>query len=243
VVVPLQFQLRLDYEVGEGTLRENLAPDAEISRITQRALRRIPNGPITGISREAFARHNPPRFRERIAYGPRLSLRSARSEGVEIPLREYDPDPAKVFMLAGFEGGSCPVLYATFADDPSTLVKIARVLTAADGSSNTQSETITIEGNVTSFFLIEDEPETTFIHSISVNSILSDGSHREEDTPHAPTLSYGDVYRVVLPHDERRVAVQIQLRGYYDRWLQGRVRNTHVVQPIPVNSEGPLLQR
>lgn len=222
LVVPLQFQLRMDFDVGEGELRTSLAPDNAMYRLAQAALRSLPAGPLTGISREAFAKHDPPVFRERIEYGPKVSLRSVRSEGREIPLRQYDPDPAKVFLLAGFEGGSCPVLYVTFADAPDTIVKIGRVLTVAEGADRALSEHIRIDGNVASIILIEDEPETTFLQRVAVKSIMRSGEERDELVSPPARMDYGDVYREALPADDSRAGVVISLRGYYDRWLDGR---------------------
>src|SRR5262245_40621632 len=67
----------------------------------------------------AFTEPVEPKSQTAYTYGNELSLVSAVSGKMEIPLRPYDP--RQIFMVAGYESGSCPFLYVRYSDHPDVL--------------------------------------------------------------------------------------------------------------------------
>src|SRR5262249_15318111 len=104
----------------------------------------------------AFTSPVKPESQAAYGYGHQVSLVSAVSGNAEIPLRPYDP--RQIFMVAGFQTGSCPFLYARYSDDPEP-VKIGRVFRLANRPERSAIYERDFDRSLEELVLAEEEAE------------------------------------------------------------------------------------
>jgi hypothetical protein len=137
----------------------------------------------------AFTRPVEPKSQTAYTYGHELSLVSAVSGNAEIALRAYDP--RQIFMVAGFETGSCPFLYVRYSDDPDTL-KIGRVFRLANSPARSAVYERKFDPSLEELILAEEEAEVTHIRRLTLVARAADGTILDEVILGELSLRFGE---------------------------------------------------
>jgi hypothetical protein len=220
-VIPLRIELRYDSE-GFRDIVDSEEPRQIYQKI--RALK-IPIVKFTGRESERRGRRPPPlhtvfskslsAFREpegfkvnqTYVFGPSLGLSTVTIKGVEVPVRSVPP--AAVAYLGPAEIGSCPFLFVS--DGSEEPRRIGRVLIGASDETRARTEQILLPPGATSVFVSEQEPEITYLQSVSI----SDAATGEETLLATDVVLHpGDAREFVLPPTLRDQA-RLTVRGYY----------------------------
>jgi len=146
-------------------------------------------------------------------YGHPLSLVSATSDGVEIPLRPYNP--ASIFMVAEFETGSCPFLYARYGEDPE-LLKVGRIFRAASSPARAVTFERTFDKSLNEIVIAEEEAEITTIRRLSLIARDRNGSEVGRVTRENVRLGFGERLVLAAPRTEAAETYLLTAEGYYD---------------------------
>jgi hypothetical protein len=134
-----------------------------------------------------------PKSQAAYTYGYELRLVSAVSGISEIPLRPYDPQ--QIFMVPGYEGGSCPFLYVRYDNDPEPL-KIGRVFRLANSPEISAVYERKFDSLLEELILAEEEAEVTHIHRLTLVAHAADGTILDEMMLGKLSLGFGE--RILL---------------------------------------------
>jgi len=137
----------------------------------------------------AFTEPVEPKSQTAYTYGNELSLVSAVSGKMEIPLRPYDP--RQIFMVAGYESGSCPFLYVRYSDHPDVL-KIGRVFRLANNPEKPAVYEREFDPSLEELILAEEETEVTHVRRLILFAHAADGTILDEMTLGGLRLGFGD---------------------------------------------------
>jgi hypothetical protein len=227
VVIPLSIEFREHRKVGDKDRQESLDPDDATFALVRRGLTRIRDthviarddagAPMTFFPpkpKELFDVSQPPQNIEPVyVYGPRYALHSAKLQGQQIPMRTAMV--AGIYKVAGFDGGSCPILYYR-VHGSSEWHKVGSVLRLAAGEVRRSTETVDLPNDVSEIALVEEEPERTYVASLTVTARNADGRERNVVTAgSAFTLDAEQVWSAVVPPIESGETVRVRLTGHY----------------------------
>jgi pimeloyl-ACP methyl ester carboxylesterase len=137
----------------------------------------------------AFARPVEPKIQAAYGYGHELRLISAVSGNSEVPLRPYDPQ--QIFMVAGYESGSCPFLYVRYDNEPEPL-KIGRVFRLANSAEKSSVYERKFDPSLEELILAEEEAEITHIHRLTLLAHAADGTVLDEIMLCKLSLGFGE---------------------------------------------------
>lgn len=229
VVIPLAIELRNTFEVAPWSSGGvSLAPSVSKTGLARQWLsRKAPTDTVRLTSSDwprleirkqvsAFAPIELPRITPAYLYGPKYRLTHALVDGTAIPLRQFDSN--RIYMVSGYESGTCPVLYVRRAADVDA-VKVGPVIRQAVGPKGELSETIDIGTDVSSLYIAEEELERTLIRKLQVYLIDEEG--RKEivaSTLEPVVLDFGQRLEVNIPAAKRKSTARyyVELIGYYE---------------------------
>jgi hypothetical protein len=222
VVIPLAIELRTRRAVGREDVPQSIAPSNAAAQTVLSALQRLPSDrPIgaAGLRKQvsAFARPVTPN-QAAYFYGPRFRISEMHVETAKIALRQYDP--TNVFMVAGFEGGSCPVLYV-LKHGHTEPYKVGTILRAAKGRNAAQWQEINLGTDVKAILISEEEPERATIEQLAVDHVVSDGTRREILSAANPIrIDFGESFRLGLPNIKQNGTFVLRVKGYYETYTE-----------------------
>lgn len=148
-------------------------------------------------------------------YGPRYTLDSIVIDEVPLLARRYDPN--NVVMVAGYEGGSCPMLYIGRAGGGDTLARFGTILRTAAGPNKQATEVINLGADVESIILAEEEPERTTLTDLTVTRISSSGVEEViYQLGRTVSFSFGERFAIKLPPPDRSARYSMKVTGFYE---------------------------
>ncbi len=166
---------------------------------------------------QSFAVSETPNDTPDYIFGPSLRLNSAIVDGTQWPIRDFDAN--KTYMIAGFEGGSCPILYVLREGDAEP-TKIGRVLRDALGAENAFAEIIDLGVSVKRVTISEEEAEQSHISRIEILEFSNEQEPRVIlNRPVTLTLDYGDSVSIELP-PELSGHISLRITGYYEPYSE-----------------------
>jgi hypothetical protein len=161
----------------------------------------------------AFPAPTAPAITPSYVYGHRLSLVSATSGGVEIPLRPYNA--ASIFTVAEFETGSCPFLYARYDDDPEFL-KVGRIFRAASSPARAVTFERTFDKSLNAIVIAEEEAEITTIRRLTLIARDRNGTVLARVGRENLRLGFGARLVLEAPRAAGAETYTLTAEGYYD---------------------------
>jgi hypothetical protein len=225
IVIPLQMELRKSTDVG-GIAGWDISPsaqrtqqvNAELGRYRDDQIFKTEDGPHPiRKSKRSFVPVEEPSIVSPYIYGRRYTFESMIVDNRTIPVRQLDPN--KVTMIAGFDGGSCPILYVS-REGSSEPIRVGTILRAARGSEAVQTEEIDLGSDPVGFRIAEEEPERTTITEISLVETSSNGDTKRVFRRRGPfIIQAGEGLSVTfdpgLPAGKR---YRLQVSGYYETY-------------------------
>ena len=223
-VVPLRIELRYDLDEFRPMTDANAAKKV-YDRIKSLKLstvkftgresdyigERHPAPPLRTVFSKSVSSFRPPEaptITRTYVFGPAFSLNTLRIKGTDVAVRKA-PATA-VAYLGGAEEGSCPFLFVSNGvDDPS---RMGRVLIGASKKNLARTEEIKLPRETLSFFISEQEPEVTFLDTVSVKD---SSSGAERLIVSNVVLHPGDAREFLIPK-EFVGEITLKLRGYYE---------------------------
>lgn len=219
-VVPLRIELRYDISEFRAMMDSN-----EANKVYDR-IKNLERSTLRFTGRENYERQPPPlrtvfsksvsSFRSPKAlhvtrtyvFGPAFYLNSVRVMGSDVQVRRAPA--AAVAFIGTAEEGSCPFLFVSSgADEP---IRVGRVLVGANKRDLARNEEINLPVGTRSFFISEQEPEVTFLETISIRDSSSDA---ERLLASNIVLHPGDAREFTIP-TEFAGEITLTLRGYYE---------------------------
>jgi hypothetical protein len=224
VVIPLHLELRANRVLG-GIQPWDISPsNANADRIS-RAFVGLRDDQILKASldrvemkklKRAFLPIQQPSVTRTYVYGRRYTLESMTVENRIIPIRRLDP--SAVAMVAGIEGGSCPILYVKRRDS-SEVLRMGTILRTAHGRHANQTQEIKLAEDVTGFTIAEEEPERTVLTQIVLVEIASSGVEKEVLRRLSPVaIESGEELAVDFPPAPVGSRYVLRVTGYYQTY-------------------------
>jgi hypothetical protein len=223
VVLPLKIEFRSNARVGRQDAPEDLsASPSSVAKISQ-ALAPLSADTILKISdgtvqKKASAFSNltaVPEITNSYIYGPVATLESLVIDDALLPVRQYAANG--LFMVAGYEGGSCPTLYVKRYGE-TELVKIGKVLHTANGAAQSTTEEIHLGKNIEAVYILESEPERTIVKHLEILTINETNTSSVTNPTITPiTIEWGEQALInVQPIENTEYLLRIE--GYYERY-------------------------
>lgn len=110
---------------------------------------------------------------EDYVYGPSLRIESIEIDSVRYPFREYDA--SRIVITEGLAMGSCPYIY-TYASDSQTWEKEGVILYALNEKRKERLDELQLHRFTGQLLIKEEDDEESFIDSVYVKAISSDGT-------------------------------------------------------------------
>lgn len=226
VVIPLALEFRKPEALSENeySLPE---PDEDSFRIVTDAVHQIPYGDVTGRhlgnissgtyspkTKSQFLTNQPPPPIERsYLYGPSYRIEYVVLDDMKIPIRPAKP--AGVYMVAGYEGGSCPILYyRTKSSDE--WIKIGSILRTSHGLGRQTTERYSLPSDVSEIALVEEELERSIIKRLRIAAEDRSGREIELAMIGEPFhLDTGQVRTLSIPTRQTGENPVLEIEGYF----------------------------
>lgn len=172
----------------------------------------------------SFRQEQSPEYPERFDYGPSWAVESINLDGKPQNVRSFDE--TNFLLYAGFEKGSCPVVF-TFQPDTGLWFNEGEVLVKASSPAKRRSEYITLERFQGTVAIREIEDEIAFIDEVALvvgeykgssQRFRSEESELKRTDDVGVVLRKGDSLTLQFPVTERDWAsenVRLFLSGFY----------------------------
>ena len=171
IVIPLALQFRPTLEVGPLDVPVS-APSNEAERSVvdflrgKRANDVVEAGELQKLVSSFLPARSPSQARSYF-FGDYFKLEAMEVEQQRVALRPYDPN--NLFIVAGFDGGSCPTLYYTNGD--GNKIRKTTFLRSALGSQMSEGESYVFPLGTRKIIIAEEEPETTTLEWMKVTFV------------------------------------------------------------------------
>ncbi len=216
VVLPLRIEFREDLREG---FRRDVTPSSQTATQVKTLLRNLSVDSVltdgskqVRKSRGVFDAVEVPKVSPVYIFGPRFSLASVAVDNKPVPMRQLDPN--KLYMVSGFEGGSCPVLFVKRMgfNEP---IKLGHILVRAVGRENALTEEIELGEGVSEIYLAENEPESTHIEWATIARLEENGTKSNLISASNITIEHGQIFKLALPEGAEKGKYVLRIRGYY----------------------------
>lgn len=226
VVVPLAIEFRSHLKYGDEDRPSSVEEDAASFELVKTALAKIPRDTVVGRDSENepdgrvapkpkslfVVNEPPPAATEVYLYGPSYVLTAATLQSLHIPIRPAEP--AGVYRVAGYPGGSCPTVYYRVHGDEEWY-KLGNVLRTALGADRLSRDEYELPNQVSEVAIAEEEPESSFINSLRIVADGPNGTRNLLQVGHPFRLDVFDVQSFLVPHTIAGEKVRLLLEGYY----------------------------
>lgn len=217
VVLPLRIELRQNTDVS---------PSSEQAERIANTLAPLPASEILSVDNESdkkiskttrsFRAPEVPSVHDTYIFGPNYTIKSMMIDDREIPIRQLDPN--HIAMIAGFEGGSCPVLYIRRIGFTEP-VRIGTILRAARGDRSPQTAEIDLGSNAIGVIIAEEEPERLSISEIeliALSTVTQEKVHVLNH--HNMVVDTGENLNIKFPRLPVNWKYVLRLTGYYETY-------------------------
>ncbi|MGD9657680.1 MAG: hypothetical protein AB7U61_08590 [Methylocystis sp.] len=230
-VIPLRIELRYDMDGGvtDSNTFSKVYDNLNAANKVYDRIKSLKLSTLKFTSRESYdtLRQPPPPLRTEFSksvssfrppealdvtptylFGTSLYLNTLRIMGSDVRVRRA---PAAAVGFIGYtETGSCPFLFVSNGvDEPS---RVGRVLVGANKWNLARTEEIELPRGTRSLFISEQEPEVTFMETISIK----DSSSGEERLIASNIVLHpGDARQFTIPA-EFSGKITLRVRGYYE---------------------------
>jgi hypothetical protein len=227
IVIPLSLEFRSDSQ-----------PNAEDERtgraFMQKALALLPGNTVRfpsplGVSAAVKAKRlfDGPVYETRhpdFLYGPRIELSSALIDGKDFPIRA--PLERGVYTVAGFDGGSCPVLYVK-QKGLEELTKIGVVLRDSSGKDAKATITVNLPRDISAVVISEEEPEITYLNRLEVWAAKKNGEFVEvAKIQNHVVFRDGRFVSLNIPDTDNVDHYELIVEGYYQTYTSLLVQSS-----------------
>lgn len=236
VILPLKIEFRANAEIGRQDAPEDLSASPSSVEKIEHALSLLSSETILQTSdgsihkeKSSFSMVRVPQITKSYIYGPVATLDSLVIDEADFPVRQYAANG--LFMVSGFEGGSCPTLYVKRRGE-SDLVKIGKILHTANGASQSAVQEIPIGKDVEAVFIEESEPERTIVKRLDVFAMSNGERVRASQAIVAPfAIEWGERARLNVKFDASSEYL-LRIEGHYDRYED--LARQHSLNELPL---------
>lgn len=226
IVLPLKIELRDYTYVGRQDVPISVEPinnpvmEAFFKKVIKFGSELNTTGfhtPLVKKQIKSFAQSEIPPTARTYLYGQSINIDSVVINGKAWPLRQFNPN--RTYMVAGFEGGSCPILYFQRHGE-SEATKVGRILREANGEERIQTQEIFLGENVNKIVIAEEEPEVATIKSIEFYGVDEDGGENLiKKLPINKKIHAGNHLEISLS-DLDDVKLKLKITGYYEPYAK-----------------------
>lgn len=222
IILPLQIEFRKNSNVGVGEAIDDLSARLNSKEEIETSIASLPDTTILQTTdgsiqktKVAFLGMETPRISRSYIYGPSASLESLVIDDLVLPARQYNPNG--LYMVSGYEGGSCPVLYVRRGGQAEP-IKIGKILHTANGAGRSTTQIIPLGSGIESVFIAESEPERAVIKGAALISIDPSGQKTSSNLLENPIiLEWGDQVKFDIG-SARNSDHFLEVEGYYERY-------------------------